>query len=117
MRPPAGTLRIPVAAAERGDQLRQGLAALQRRFPQVGEVRGLGLMTAMDVVKDRAKNILDPEQRDAIEQAAFRRGLLLLGCGEAAVRFCPPLCITAEQVQTALQILGDVLAGCKAKCA
>jgi 4-aminobutyrate aminotransferase len=104
-------------AAERGDQLRQGLAALQRRFPQVGEVRGLGLMTAMDVVKDRAKNVLDPEQRDAIEQAAFRRGLLLLGCGEAAVRFCPPLCITAEQVQTALQILGDVLAGCKAKCA
>jgi 4-aminobutyrate aminotransferase len=104
-------------AAARGEQLKQGLIALGRRFPQVGEVRGLGLMVAMDVVKDRAKYVLDPQQRDAITQAAFRRGLLLLGCGEAAVRFCPPLCISAEQVQTALQILSEVLAGCKAKCA
>ena len=43
-------------------------------------------------------------------QAAFHRGLLLLGCGESAVRFCPPLCITAKQVDTALEILHDVLA-------
>jgi 4-aminobutyrate aminotransferase len=104
-------------AASRGEQLKHGLAALGRRFPQAGEVRGLGLMVAMDVVKDRARNVLDPDQRDAVVQAAFRRGLLVLGCGEAALRFCPPLCITAEQVQTALRILGEVLAGCKARCA
>ena len=42
-------------------------------------------------------------------QAAFRRGLLLLGCGDSAIRFCPPLCITAEQVETALRILDTVL--------
>jgi 4-aminobutyrate aminotransferase len=35
--------------------------------------------------------------------------LLLLGCGESAIRFCPPLCITAEQVNTALHILANVL--------
>jgi 4-aminobutyrate aminotransferase len=104
-------------AAERGEQLRQGLIALQRRFPEVGEVRGLGLMTAMDLVKDRGRNVLDPELRDAVVQAAFHRGLLLLGAGEAALRFCPPLCISAEQVQTCLNILSEVLAGCKALCA
>ena len=42
-------------------------------------------------------------------QAAFRRGLLLLGCGESGVRFCPPLCVTAEQVETCLAILDEVL--------
>jgi 4-aminobutyrate aminotransferase len=104
-------------AAARGEQLKQGLAALQRRFPQAGEVRGLGLMVAMDLVKDRARNVLDPEQREAVVQAAFRRGLLLLGCGEAALRFCPPLCVSAEQVETTLHILAEVLAGCKARCA
>jgi 4-aminobutyrate aminotransferase len=104
-------------AAERGEQLKQGLVALQRRFPQAGEARGLGLMVAMDVVKDRANNVLDHDQRDAVVQAAFRRGLLLLGCGEAALRFCPPLCVTAEQVRTALALLAEVLAGCKARCA
>ena len=40
----------------------------------------------------------------------FDKGLLLLGCGESAIRFCPPLCVTAEQVDTALRMLGKVLA-------
>src|SRR5437773_1484303 len=47
-------------AAQRGEQLRQGLVRMQRQFAQLGDVRGLGLMTAVDVVKDRDKQILDP---------------------------------------------------------
>jgi 4-aminobutyrate aminotransferase len=93
----------------RGEELRQGLMALQRQFPVVGEVRGLGLMLAMDLVR-QGGHLPDPERRDAVVQEAFRRGLLMLGCGECALRFCPPLCINAKQVQTALQILGAVLA-------
>lgn len=95
-------------AAERGGQLKAGLLAMQGKFPRIGEVRGLGLMVAMDVVKENDPQILDPASRDEVIQAAFHRGLLLLGCGESAVRFCPPLCITAKQVDTALQILQDV---------
>lgn len=101
-------------AAQRGEQLRQGLSQLQRQFPEVGDVRGLGLMTAVDLVKERERPnfpaVYDPELRDAVVQSAFRRGLLLLGCGESAIRFCPPLCVTAEQVEVALRILGTVLA-------
>ncbi|MCS6850174.1 MAG: acetyl ornithine aminotransferase family protein [Gemmataceae bacterium] len=97
-------------AAQRGEQLRRGLMALQRRFPEIGEVRGLGLMMAMDICQPHAPHDLDPARRDAIVQAAFHRGLLLLGCGESAIRFCPPLCINAAQVDTALDILGNVLA-------
>ena len=50
-------------------------------------------------------------QRDEVVQEAFRQGLLLLGAGESAIRFCPPLCVSAEQVETALRILAGVLAG------
>ncbi len=67
-------------------------------------------MTAMDIVKSRDTGVGDPALRDEIVQAAFHRGLLLLGCGESAVRFCPPLCITAEQVESALGILAAILA-------
>jgi 4-aminobutyrate aminotransferase len=96
-------------AAERGEQLKAGLVALRRRHAAVGDVRGLGLMVAMDVVRPGEPAAPDPELREAVVQAAFRRGLLLLGCGEAAVRFCPPLCVTAAQVDTALALLDGVL--------
>jgi 4-aminobutyrate aminotransferase len=98
-------------AAERGEQLKEGLKRLQRRHPEVGDVRGLGLMVAMDLVKSRDPYVYNAALRDDLVQTAFRHGLLLLGCGESAIRFCPPLCVTAEQVDTALKVLGGVLAG------
>ncbi len=93
-------------AHERGEQLRSGLQKLSRDLGGIGEIRGLGLMLAMDVAKN---DKLDPARRDGIIQQAFHRGLLLLPCGEAAIRFCAPLCITAEQTETALRILRDIL--------
>jgi 4-aminobutyrate aminotransferase len=98
-------------AAARGEQLREGLLKFQRQHPQVGDIRGLGLMMAMDLVKDGKTP--DPATRDTMVQTAFHQGLLLLGAGDSAIRFCPPLCISAEQVETALQILGGILAGRK----
>ena len=65
--------------------------------------RGKGLMVAIDIF-DRAGN-LDSELRDRIINQAFLRGLLLLGCGKAAIRFCPPLVIDSDQIQVALEIL------------
>jgi 4-aminobutyrate aminotransferase len=97
-------------AAERGEQLREGLLGLQELHPCLGDVRGLGLMMAVDVVRDRNSMLPDPAFRDALVQTAFRHGLLLLGCGENAIRFCPPLCLTAQQIDTAMTILGNVLA-------
>ena len=103
--------RYIVNAAQRGEQLKQGLRQFQRKHPDVvGDVRGLGLMVAMDLVKSRDPYTPDPVLRDAVVQDAFHKGLLLLGCGESALRFCPPLCITAAQIETALSILDTVLA-------
>ena len=75
------------------------------------EPRGLGLMRAVDVV-DPDSGDPDPELREAIIQAAFERGLLLLGCGESAIRFCPPLCITERQIEIAFGVLDRVLTNC-----
>src|SRR5262249_30396531 len=102
-------------AAERGVQLKQGLQKLRSQHAVVGDVRGLGLMVAMDVVKESDRSVLNPVLRDQIVQAAFHHGLLLLGCGEWAFRFGPPLCVTAAQVDTVLRILSEVLQACRAE--
>jgi 4-aminobutyrate aminotransferase len=86
-------------AAERGEQLRAGL----RKVPGLSNVRGLGLMTAADVPSAGV--------REKVIDGCFRRGLLLLGCGEMAIRFCPALCVTESQVADCLRILGEVLVG------
>jgi 4-aminobutyrate aminotransferase len=99
-------------AIARGTELRRGLELAAGRYACLGEVRGLGLMQAVDAVVDGQPS---PERRHALLQAAFQRGLLLVGCGPAAVRFCPALCVTADEVQTALALFESacqqVLAG------
>lgn len=95
-------------AVERGRQLKAGLHELCRDIPMIGDVRGLGLMVAADIVQADQPEEYDPAMRDAVIQAAFHKGLLLLGCGESALRFCPPLCIDVHQVETALRILRSI---------
>ena len=94
-------------AAARGDQLRAGLGRLAADCPSLTNIRGLGLMQAFDVAHDGAN---DPTGRDELIQAAFQCGLLLLPCGPAGIRLCPPLCITAEEIAAGLAVLHEVAA-------
>ncbi len=95
-------------AHDRGLQLRAGLDRLAAEHSCLANVRGLGLMTAVDVVHPHDGHPA-PALKEQVIQAAFQRGLLLLGCGESALRFCPPLCLSASQVDTGLRILADAL--------
>ncbi|MBW4667950.1 MAG: acetyl ornithine aminotransferase family protein [Cyanomargarita calcarea GSE-NOS-MK-12-04C] len=88
-------------AVKMGELLQAGLRELHERFSLFSLPRGKGLMVAVD--------LLDRDLRDTIVQAAFYKGLLLLGCGKAAIRFCPPLVIDAEQIQVALDIFSELL--------
>lgn len=91
----------------RGEELRAGLRQLAVQYPNMlRDVRGLGLMVAVDVIKDGQNNV---ELRNKIEDTCFEHGLLILGCGESGLRLCPPLCITAGQVKDAVRLLGEVL--------
>ncbi|QKQ74720.1 acetyl ornithine aminotransferase family protein [Nostoc sp. TCL240-02] len=94
-------------ATQMGEFLQASLTKLHQRFPRVSPPRGKGLMVAVDLL-DKQGN-LDRELRDRIIQEAFLRGLLLLGCGKAAIRFCPPLVIDSDQIQIALQIISEIL--------
>lgn len=94
-------------ASKMGELLQAGLSRLATRFKRVSLPRGKGLMVAIDLL-DEAGN-LDARLRDKIVDQAFYKGLLLLGCGKAAIRFCPPLVIDADQIQIALQILEEFL--------
>lgn len=93
-------------ARKMGELLQAGLTQLAHRFKRVSLPRGKGLMVAIDQFD--AEGHLDPQLRDRIVDQAFYRGLLLLGCGKAAIRFCPPLVIDAAQIGIALEILASL---------
>jgi 4-aminobutyrate aminotransferase len=94
-------------AQKMGVVLQDGLSKLAQRFSQVSLPRGKGLMVAVDVLN--AQGNLNPDLRNQLVDRAFYKGLLLLGCGKAAIRFCPPLVIDSEQIHIALEILTELL--------
>lgn len=97
-------------AAEVGAYLMDGLRRLQERHPLIGDVRGKGLMIGVELVRDRATKERAVEERDALVQAMFRRGVLVLGAGKNVVRLSPPLVLTRAQAETVLALLDDALA-------
>jgi len=92
-----------------GQHLKGRLLELAARHRLIGDVRGLGLMIGVELVRDRTTKEHASTERDEIVQLCFRRGLLLLGCGSSTLRFCPPLVITKEQADVAVGILDEVL--------
>jgi 4-aminobutyrate aminotransferase len=96
-------------AADVGAFLIGALRELATRHSLIGDVRGLGLMIGVDLVKNRTTREGAPVERDAVLQKCFSKGLVLLGCGESSIRFCPALVVTKEECETALQILDAAL--------
>jgi 4-aminobutyrate aminotransferase len=96
-------------AEERGAELMAGLRELQKSIECIGDVRGKGLMVAAELVKDRTSKAPAADWRNRLIQTAFEKGLLLLGCGESAVRFCPALTVSREEIDTCLSIFKDCL--------
>lgn len=95
-------------AATVGKYLEDGLRNLQTKYKQIGDVRGLGMMLGVEFVKENGDH--DAELRDKIEMACFNRGLIILGCGTSAIRWSPPLILTKENVDVALEIFDEAIA-------
>ncbi|MCA8916231.1 MAG: acetyl ornithine aminotransferase family protein [Planctomycetes bacterium] len=91
-------------SAKVGAYLKGKLETWAKGCNRVGEVRGKGLMLAVEFVKSRETKEKDGALRNAVEQAAFKRGMLILGCGENSIRFCPSLIITKEEADKAVEI-------------
>jgi 4-aminobutyrate aminotransferase/(S)-3-amino-2-methylpropionate transaminase len=94
-----------------GERMVTRLKAMQARLPCIGEVRGLGAMVAIELVKNRDANAPDAELTKALTQAAGRKGLVLLSCGVRAnvIRFLAPLTIPEALLDEGLQIVEDCL--------
>ncbi len=91
-------------AAAQGDRMINRLKELQKVYECMGDVRGKGLMIGVEFVKDRETKERAGDWRNLIVRRAFERGLLLLGCGDNTIRFCPALTVTEEEVDVCLSI-------------
>lgn len=96
-------------SAEVGAYLKSGLEKLMSKYDRIGDVRGMGMMIGVEFVKDRASKKPDPELRDRVEMETFNRGVILLGCGPNSIRWSPPLILTKEHVNVALEIFDEAI--------
>ena len=96
-------------AARMGAYLMARMRDWPSRFACVGDVRGLGLMMGVELVRDRQSKTAAPELRDRVVDLAFDRGLLILGAGDNTLRLCPPLVISRDQCDFALDTLEECL--------
>lgn len=100
-------------ASRAGTRLIKKLKKLKEKFPIIGDVRGKGLMVGVELVKDRMTREPAIRETQEIVREAFKKGLLLLPCGESVIRFSPPLIISSEQIDIAVDIFSEVIANIK----
>jgi len=96
-------------AAKVGAHMKARLDELPRQFPIVGDVRGLGLMIGIEIVRDQSTKERAPDLRDRLVQMCFERGVLVLGAGPNSLRISPPLVITKDQADFAADTIKECL--------
>jgi adenosylmethionine-8-amino-7-oxononanoate aminotransferase len=99
-------------ARRQGERLRARLAELAKRFPLIGDVRGVGLLQGVEFVRDRATGAPFPpgvRPGKLVEQAARERGLILR-CGNEFAALAPPLIVTSQDIDEMCAILGESVA-------
>jgi 4-aminobutyrate aminotransferase len=97
-------------SADVGGYLKSELEKLMKKHDCIGDVRGMGMMLGVEFVTDKTSNTPAPEIRDRVEVACFERGLIILGAGSNAIRWSPPLILTRENVDVAIEIFDEAIA-------
>jgi 4-aminobutyrate aminotransferase len=92
-----------------GEYLIGRLRGLMDKHALIGDVRGKGLMIGVELVRDRQTKERATDERNAVVQAMFRRGVLILGAGKNALRLAPPLVLTKAQGDSILKTLDESL--------
>jgi 4-aminobutyrate aminotransferase len=101
--------RLVANAATVGAHLADGFRELQRKHSLIGDVRGFGLMIGVELVRSRETKERAIDERNALVQSMFRRGVLILGAGKNAIRIAPPLVLTKSQADTLLRVMDEAL--------
>ncbi len=92
-----------------GNYMFKRLKDWPERLALVGDVRGRGLMIGVEIVTDKKARTPGGAERDRIVELAFERGVLFLGCGPNTIRLAPPLIVTKEQADIALDVLEECI--------
>jgi len=92
-----------------GDKMKRAFLAMQEKYPIIGDVRGLGAMVAIELVKDRATKEPAPKESALIRKKCYESGLIIIGAGIHAnvIRILAPLVITDEELEEGLSILEE----------
>jgi 4-aminobutyrate aminotransferase len=96
-------------AREVGEHIMKRLRGWPARHRIVGDVRGRGLMIGVEIVKDQQTKARAGDDRDKVVELAFERGVLMLGAGPNTVRLSPPLIVTRQQADVALDVLEECI--------
>jgi 4-aminobutyrate aminotransferase len=94
-------------STEVGNHMMKRMANWPGKYKIVGDVRGRGLMIGVEIVKDQKTKEQSPELRDRIVEKAFDKGVLFLGCGPSTVRIAPPLVVTKDEANVAMDALEE----------
>ncbi len=94
-------------SAEVGAHMLKRMSDWPKKHRIVGDVRGRGLMIGVEIVKDQKTKEYGAELRDKIVELAFERGILFLGCGPSTVRIAPPLVVTKDEADAAVDALEE----------
>jgi 4-aminobutyrate aminotransferase len=92
-----------------GKHIMQRIGNWPQRLDLVGDVRGRGLMIGVEIVTDKKAKTQGAAERDRIVELAFERGVLFLGCGPNSIRIAPPLIVTSEQADIAMDVLEECI--------
>ena len=92
-----------------GELVKKRLDELYDKYELIGDVRGLGMMTATELVKDRKTKEHAIDERNKIVVEAYKHGLILLPCGRSNIRYIPPLNIPIEQLNKGFDILDEAI--------
>src|SRR6185436_9529950 len=95
-------------SARVGEYLKAGLQKLQEKHDCIGDVRGMGLMIGVEFVESKSMKP-DADLRDRVEMACFERGLIILGAGANTIRWSPPLILSKDNVDVALEIFDEAI--------
>ncbi len=96
-------------AASKGEHVKKRLGEMMRDHELIGDVRGHGLMIGVELVRNRETKEYAVKERDELEMLAFKKGLILIGCGRSTLRFIPPLNTSLEQIDAGLDIFEKAL--------
>jgi 4-aminobutyrate aminotransferase len=93
----------------KGKRIMRRLREMEGRYELVGDVRGIGMMIGMELVKSKEGKEYAVAERDAVMKSCFNHGLILLPAGRSALRIIPPITMSDSNIDKGLDIIEDAI--------